>query len=475
MKSLRFLVPVLGLVGSLVVACSDDDDPIVDGEAGAGGQAPTEPGAAGAGQGGADAAAGAAGACATDGTGTLVLQVIGLPDDVAPDVLFDGPSDYAVEEAGSLEGVDSGEYSVTAARVFDADPIVRTVYDAVVTAPDFCLADGASHTVKVTYTAIGSSNKLWMPTGVDGPELAGFASADLAETAIVSPEVAIDGTGVGAVAFDRDGNLWAAGAIIGAPQLVRFPASELAESGTLEPDISITLAVSDVPCFPAIKRFAFDPEGNLWHSSNCDGTPGIQRIDAADLTTSGEKESSVLITEVDANHGIAFDKDGNLWVAGGAVLRRFDAARLDLSDTDPPDLTLAVSTAPPDNSMLEGSELAFDKGGNLWGVAGSTIFQLAAADLDQTGAQDVKANVSFAIDVLALPGTPAFDDGDGLWIDLAEGELGRFSPEQLGTSSGPGAPVTPDTLISSASVNTELPFAFFPAPAGLPLYHSIPE
>src|SRR6187551_2396267 len=111
MKSLRFLVPVLGLVGSLVVACSDDDDPSSGGpEAGAGGQAPSQPGAAGAGQGGADATAGAAGACATDGTGTLVLQVTGLPDDVAPDVLFDGPSDYAVEEAGSLEDVDSGQY-----------------------------------------------------------------------------------------------------------------------------------------------------------------------------------------------------------------------------------------------------------------------------------------------------------------------------------------------------------------------------
>lgn len=472
MKSLRFLVPVLGLVGSLVTACTEDDPSPGDAEDGAGGDAPSVPGAGSAGEGGAGATAGAGGACTTDGTGTLVVEVSGLPDDVAPDVLLDGPTDYVVEEAGPLEGVDSGDYRVTAARVFDADPIVRTVYDAVVTAPDFCLADGASHTVKVTYTAIGSSNKLWMSTGMDD-ELAGFASADLAESAMVDPAVSIDAPGAVSVAFDRDGNLWAVGPIIGEDQLVRIPAAELGESGTREPDLRIN--TSDVPCFLPFKHIAFDPFGNLWLSTNCEDTAGIQRLDAADLTSSGEKASSVLITEVEANEGIAFDRDGNLWVAGGTVLRRFDAARLDISDTDAPDLTIAVTTATVDNSALLASELAFDKGGNLWGIAGSTIFQLAVADLDQTGEQQVKANVSFAIDVLALPGTPAFDDSDGLWLDLAEGEFGRFSPEQLGQSSEPGASITPATLIRSTGVSTTLPFAFFPAPEGLPLYHSIPE
>jgi hypothetical protein len=156
-------------------------------------------------------------------------------------------------------------------------------------------------------------------------------------------------------------------------------------------------------------------------------------------------------------------------------LRRFDKARLDASDTDPPDLTIAVTSATADNAALQASELAFDQGGNLWGVAGSTIFQLAATALDQTGQKDVKANVSFGIDVLALPGTPAFDEGNGLWVDLADGEFGRFSPAQLGQSSDPGDPVTPDTLISSSAITSTLPLAFFPAPEGLPLFHAIPK
>ena len=125
--------------------------------------------------------------------------------------------------------------------------------------------------------------------------------------------------------------------------------------------------------------------------------------------------------------------------------------------------------------MLPVDEVAFDKAGNLWGISGSYVFQLAAADLEGTGEQEIAASVSFTMDVLGLPSTPAFDDSDGLWVGLADGNFGRFSPAQLGVSEGPGKPVSPSIAISSASITTGLPLAFFPAPAGLPLFHSIPE
>jgi len=41
-------------------------------------------------------------------------------------------------------------------------------------------------------------------------------------------------------------------------------------------------------------------------------------------------------------------------------------------------------------------------------------------------------------------------------------------------STGTGGAVVPDTLITSASIGTGLPLTFFPAPAGLPLFHSLP-
>jgi hypothetical protein len=163
-----------------------------------------------------------------------------------------------------------------------------------------------------------------------------------------------------------------------------------------------------------------------------------------------------------------------LWVAGGPKVERFDASRLDLSDTDPPDLELEVEAA-LGNTVLGVTELAFDKAGNLWGIASSTVVQLAASDLEGSGSKHVKANVSFDVDVLALPLTPAFDDGNGLWLSLADGSFGRFAPTTLGRSRAAGSPVPPDVSIRSAAITSSLPIALFPAPQGLPLYHSLPK
>jgi len=76
--------------------------------------------------------------------------------------------------------------------------------------------------------------------------------------------------------------------------------------------------------------------------------------------------------------------------------------------------------------------------------------------------------------VTALLSQPAFDDGNGLWLGLDVGRIGRLSPAQLGVSSTAAKPTTPAVVIKSSSIDAELPIAFFPAPAGLPLYHSIP-
>lgn len=463
MMRLRYLVPVLGLSSlSLVAAACGTDGSTADGDGGAGGSGTTP--AAGAGGAGGDASGAA---CAETGEGTLVIEVSGLPAGVAPDISISGAHDYAVAEDGPLD-VDGGAYTVTAGRVFDADPIVRTVFDAKVTAPSFCAVDGESHTVKVTYTPIPTSNKLWLPSGKDD-ELAGYTSAAIAETGMTDASVAIHTPGSVAVAFDHDGNLWAVGPVIGGDKLVRIPAAALGESGTREPDITIN--VPEIECFPFINHIAFDPAGNLWLSACKDE---VHRLAAADLTTSGDKTSDVLLTEVVNNSSIAFDGAGNLWVAGGPTLVRFDASRLEISDTDAPDLALSITNATADKTVLGADELAFDKAGNLWGISGSYVFQLGAADLEGTGAQDVIASISFTIDVLGLPSTPAFDDGNGLWVDLAGGSFGRFSPAQLGVSKPPGAPVSPSVLITSDSITTGLPLAFFPAPEGLPLYHSLP-
>jgi hypothetical protein len=461
MMRARFLVPVLGLasMSAFAVACTEDGS-TTTGEGGAAGEAPVP--AAGSGS-------DAGGACATDGAGTIVVEVTGLPDGVAPDIDITGPDELNAKEVGPLEHIKGGSYTVTGNRVYDEDPTVRTVYDATVTTPSFCLADGASQTISVKYTAIPSSNKLWMPTGAD-TELAAFASADLVDVGPTDPTVGIHGPGSGSLAFDKDGNLWALG--VGDHALVRFKAKDLGASGTRVPDIEIDL--SEVDCIPAHSNIAFDPDGNLWVSSICGGE--VFRLAATDLTTSGAKTADAAVTAlfddggIGNSEGIAFDRDGNLWVGGGPALRRFDAARLADSTADAADLELSVKD---ELTALTPNQLAFDKAGNLWATdfAGNVLFEIAESKLGQTGAKAADAEVSITIGVLALLNQPAFDDSNGLWLGLDAGKLGRFSPEQLSTS---GVNVNPDLVITSDGITSELPFTFFPAPEGLPLYHSLP-
>lgn len=463
MKRTRSLIPLLGFasISMLAVACSGGDG-TSDGDGGAGG-AGGEPSTPTAGDNG-------GGACSDSGTGTLVFEVSGLPEGVAPDISTTGADELALTEAGPLEGAPAGHYTVTAARVFDEDPIVRTVYDATVTAPDFCLAEGESHTIKISYTAIPTSNKLWMPTDLDD-ELAGFSSSAIAESGMTDASVTVDGPGSTALTFDRDGNLWALGPTVADPHVVRFKAADLAESGTRTPDIELN--VNDIECSLAIANLAFDADGNLWLSSGCSSQ--VLRLPASALTTSGAKDADVIIGGLTGNDGIAFDKQGNLWVAGGAELLRFDAARLGESSNDPADLALTVTSAVADKGV-KADVLAFDQGGNLWGVdeGANFVFQLGVSDLEHTGSKAVKANVSFVVGVTALPMNPAFDESNNLWLSVEPGRFGGFSPEQLSQSHDTGAPVSPAISIDSDSVAAGLPLAFFPAPVGLPLFHAIP-
>ncbi len=464
MLRLRWLFPLLGLCSATAVACSGDGETAAGGAGGAGGAADA-PGGAGSG----GEPLGEGGGCASDGSAAVVVEISGLPTGVLADVLIEGPDDLAVDEAGTLEGVAAGAYKVTAARVFDEDPIVRTVYDASVKESQFCLEAEGSRTIEVTYTAIPSSNKLWMPTAADD-ELAGFASELLADSGSTPATVLIDGPAGGAVAFDRDGNLWSFGPTVADPHVVRFAAADLGDTGSREPDISIN--VPEVACIPAMRSLAFDAAGNLWLSVCGDQ---IMRLAAADLTGSGDKVSDVLIDGLIDNEGLAFDAAGNLWVAGGPALVRYDAARLSDSTGDAPDLALSLRDA-LDTANIKANHLAFDADGNLWGsdFGANWLLQVAEADLAGVGEQAALASVSIAITVTALLNAPAFDDGGGLWFGLDSGHIGRLSPAQLAVSTGPGSPVSPEVLIDTVSVGSDLPVAFFPAPAGLPLFHSLP-
>ncbi|HEX6271569.1 MAG TPA: hypothetical protein VFZ53_00945 [Polyangiaceae bacterium] len=445
---------------SMFAACGGDgDDSSTGGEAG-------DTGAAG------DTGTGGSSGCAERGEGTLDVRVTGLPSDVDGDVRIEGPSGAdSVTASTTLEARSGGTYEVSAERVTDDDPIVRTVYDPTVTTAEFCLVAGKTQTVSVSYRAIPSSNKLWTTNANGDHALVGFASALLATSDEVAASVTVD-AGVGNdVAFDRDGNLWSLGATLAEPPIVRVPAASLGTSGEKEFDRG--LVVAGVECLPAMRAIAFDAAGNLWASVCGDQ---VVRLDAADLAADGEVTPSVVLSGVVENGNLAFDAEGNLWFASGGSLGRIDAARLDASDSDEPDLLLSVTEPDSAANPLGATDLAFDTEGNLWvtDFGANVVFAVAADELGASGSVSVPALVRIAIGVSALIDRPVFDESGGLWLGLGANGVARLSPEQLTVSTGAGDATMPEVVLTSGDLGSVGRIGFYPAAAALPLFHSLP-
>jgi streptogramin lyase len=409
--------------------------------------------------------------CAASGVGNVEIQITGLPTGVAAALTLTGPGGVrSVSAAGTLEALGAGSYTVAAARVADTDPIVRTLYEAALGETQFCLSSGGSHSVQLAYSVVPSSHRLWTNNSNGSGNLLGFSSSLLSASASREPAVSVTaGAGID-VTFDAEGNLWSMGATLAEPHLLRFPRTTLGASGEKEPDRGITIA--DVPCIPAMRAFAFDPGGALWVSS-CGGR--ISKLSGSDLAGSGEVTPSVILSTVEDNGDVAFDSAGNLWVTAGLSVLRFDAGRLGSSSAAPANLTLTVRSN-DDTRDLGPSNLAFDAGGNLWvsDFGGNLLARVARASLSGTGAQSAVSEVTLALSVSALLERPAFDDSGGLWLALEPNRFGRLAPAQLLLSSTAGSPTAPETIITSPSMGYANRIAFFPAAAGLPLFHHFP-
>jgi sugar lactone lactonase YvrE len=415
--------------------------------------------------------------CPPSGSGDLVINVTGLPQGVNARVTVNGPSgSWTLTGSQTLQGVPAGTYTVTAEKVAQSDPLIRTAYSPGLGGSPACVRNGQATTVTVSYAQIPSSNKLWLDNGnppSGSSPLLGFAASLLGSTATQSPSVSAGTVNLRDLTFDPDGNLWGIGSTTADPTLVRYPASILGTSGNKTRDRSID--VSGITCIPGASRLAFDSSGNLWVSVPCANK--VVRVSAAQLGASGTVTPAVEITGLSAPEGLAFDASGNLWVANKGAKRvvKFSAGRLGAS-TSGPDLIIESKTPPPVNTTLHADLLAFDASGNLWvgAFADNVIYRLTPSDQSGSGSETLTPSPQVSIPVGALLEGMAFDEGGGLWISYSAGKFARLSPAQLATSSTSGSPTTPERIITSASIGSAGGLALYPAPAGLPLYHKLP-
>jgi len=401
--------------------------------------------------------------------GMLTINITGHdPGSVSVDGLS------APVTATSTVPVLAGPHTVTAARMTTANAgITSDAYEGTVDNPNPCVKAGATTVVNVTYKLIPTSGVLWL--GVSnapaGATMLGYLPASVAASGTVLADAVTNTGGSDGFTFDKAGNMWVLGGTTADPPLARYPASEF-ELDALDktPDIII-----DSPSFgsaiPGPKVVAFDPAGNLWVSVVA--SDKVIRFTPAQIAATGSPTAAVEWTGILSPQGLAFDASGNLWVAAhddNAVVR-IDAAHLGASGVGADlGITTEYTASGVTSSLRFPIGLAFDAAGNLWVNYDGILAKIPVSDQAGIGSKMITPPVVITTDVATLPVGIAFDQDGGLWLADAVNSFARFDATQLTASGTP----TPSRIISSSDVGSAAWFAMYPAPASLPLYHTVP-
>ena len=199
--------------------------------------------------------------------------------------------------------------------------------------------------------AFDPSGNLWVEaTGGSTPALLEYATNQLSSSTEqqVTPTPAVIQTGTvqtnfpPVLAFDKAGNLWQSGGVItGQDQnvqqtVVEYTAAQLAAAEPqTTPNQTLIVADTSVPdTLNAPSAITFDTAGNLWiaFALGGTGTGGVAMIASSDLAGQGTSTPSPAITLGPATFtwgkvalqsfatpaGLAFDNQGDLWVANQA-------------------------------------------------------------------------------------------------------------------------------------------------------------
>ncbi len=417
--------------------------------------------------------------CPKGGEGGVLIEASGLPDTAAPAVtLTSDEGEISLEGLGEQGELPTGAYTVTARIVAAPEDRVRRAFRPFVETTQVCVRAGAFEPVRVGYEEILSGGKLWAV----GSEGAGSILA-LSEEVLMESRTDVGfavkvtaSPGVNEVTdatFDADGNLWVVDRRSGASRVRRFPGHLLGQTGTVTADVE--LSGPALAGEPGAYGLAFDKAGNLWVSVRPSNT--VVRFGADKLHQSGQPEADVVLggpqSELGAPAGLAFDAEGNLWVAGFGSSRvaRFRSNRLS-TNNDAPDLVLEARTPQPVVTTL-GSPvgLAFDGANNLWVAysGANTLARLAPADRGDSGSRVVTPQIQLRLPAGELAGL-AFDEGKGLWTVHGNNRLARMGPGQL---LGSGE-VAPDVVLQGDNLGQRRGLAFYPAQEDLPLFHQLP-
>jgi sugar lactone lactonase YvrE len=385
-------------------------------------------------------------------SGTLTVT-IDAPTGVTPRITVNGPGQhtFTLTATTTLHGLPPGSYTIAAAPVATSGPIVSTVDTAAVTGSPAMIAEGTTSSATATYSRRPGSGGLWITYFFAMPQtIVQYSAAQLQSSTTSKPAIAVTthGTEAQSAAFDGHGNLWIS--VWNTFDIVEYSAEQLASGTSAAPAVTLTQSgrgeISPV-------GLAFDPDGNLWVANDQDNA--VVEYSASQLVSSGIRTSVVTVGSANGSllepNGLAFDASGNLWVttAGSNPVVALSPDQLRTSGNPVPAISLAI----PGASGFQTQFLAFDAAGNLWvGVTGvNAIVEIPAIELKTSGTifpGIVLTPENGSIDPAGL----AFDNSGDLWVaDFSTTRVLEFSPTQLMASGSP----TPIAIIDPG-----LPFPF---------------
>jgi sugar lactone lactonase YvrE len=402
-------------------------------------------------------------------TGSLDVTVV-APTGVTGNITVTGPAGYSkpVGATTTLTGLAPGSYTVTAAAVTSADPIVGVLETAAVSGSPVAVTSGkATAAATVTYSARPGSGGLWVSNFGSVHTTVQYTAAQLASTtsAVAATSITTGTIEELGAAFDANGNLWVT--IYGGTSIVEFSALQLATSGTPAPAVTISGNAGSL-IYPS--GLAFDAGGNLWVANIDDSS--IVEFTPSQLASSGSPAPAVTITSasgsLDGPIGLAFDASGDLWVAdiGARGLVEFTPSQLAASGSPTP----AVTIIPPSGTLDGALMLAFDASGRLWVTNGNnspySVIAFSASQLTASGTPTPVITLTANAASLDHPAGLAFDASGNLWIaNVGNASVAEFTAAQIAASGDP----VPTTVITGSSLNEPFGIAFDPHAAGLPI------
>lgn len=234
------------------------------------------------------------------------------------------------------------------------------------------------------------------------------------------------------------GRLWSGntnGSARGGSELFSLGRDALGATGTVtvhSPTVSITRA----------SGLAFDEDGNLWVA---DGSR-VLMFRAGDVSGASAPAAISLTGATFSGtgaRGLAFDANGSLWVSLENAKRIVRINGSEISESGEPGASIAISTT----GSAGPTGLAFAPDGALWVAVGDSVIRYSANQLGAAGATSPSATIIAGGGTYNDASGLAFDAAGNLWVAYAaSGKVARFSAAEV---AGSGGTITPAVVLSA--------------------------